>query len=147
MMHTLRATTQIAAPIERVFQLSTDIDTVRQTLAMTPVSGRTTGHVVLGDRVVWRGWKFFLPQVHHTLITGYTDPTFFQDTQEKGRFAFFQHDHHFTPTATGTQLDDEVRFTLPFGPLGVAVAHVILIPHIRGLLKKRFALLKQLAEN
>jgi ligand-binding SRPBCC domain-containing protein len=146
-MHTLRATTEINAPIERVFQLSTDIEIVRQTLALAPVEGRTTGHVVLGDRVVWSGWKFFLPTTHHTLITAYTDPTFFQDTQEKGRFAFFQHDHHFTPTATGTRLDDEVRFTLPFGPLGAAVAHLVLIPHIRSLLEKRFALLKRLAEK
>jgi ligand-binding SRPBCC domain-containing protein len=146
-MPTLRATTLIAAPIDRIFLLSTHIDTVRQTLALTPVEGRTTGHVVLNDRVVWRGWKFFLPQVHHTLITGYTFPTFFQDTQEKGRFASFQHDHHFTETPTGTRLDDEVRFTLPFGFLGATVARLILIPHIEGLLSKRFALLKHLAET
>jgi ligand-binding SRPBCC domain-containing protein len=146
-MHTLRAATTIEAPIERCFLLSTHIDTVRQTLALTPVSGRTEGHVVLGDRVVWRGWKFFLPQVHHTLITGYLYPTFFQDTQEKGRFAHFQHDHRFTPTPTGTQLHDEVRFTLPFGPLGRVVARLVLIPHIEGLLRKRFALLQRLAET
>lgn len=146
-MHTLRATTEIDAPIDRVFLLSTHIETVRQTLALTPVSGRTTGHVVAGDRVIWRGWKFGLPQAHHTLITAYTFPTFFQDTQERGRFAHFQHDHHFTPTPTGTRLHDEVRFALPFGPLGAIVARLILIPHIEGLLAKRFALLKHLAET
>ena len=144
---TLRATITIAAPIERCFLLSTHIDTVRQTLALTPVAGRTTGHVVLNDRVTWRGWKFGLPQVHHTLITGYVFPTFFQDTQEKGRFAAFQHDHHLAEIPTGTRLDDEVRFALPFGPLGAFVARWILVPHIRTLLQRRFALLKRLAET
>ena len=146
-MHILRATTSIAAPIQRVFLLSTHIDTVRTTLGLTPVEGRTSGHVVLGDRVVWRGWKFLLPQVHHTLITGYQAPCFFQDTQERGRFAFFQHDHHFTERAGTTELQDEVRFQLPFGPLGRIVARLILIPHIEKLLRQRFALLKRLAET
>ena len=145
--HILRDSIVLAAPIERCFLLSTHIDTVRETLALKPVAGRTSGHVVLGDRVTWRGWKFFLPQVHHTLITGYTPPTFFQDTQEKGRFAFFQHDHHLSATPDGTLLEDEVRFTLPFGPAGRLVARLILIPHIRGLLRQRFALLKRLAET
>jgi ligand-binding SRPBCC domain-containing protein len=145
--HILRDSTTIAAPIERCFLLSTHIDTVRQTLALTPVAGRTSGHVVMGDRVTWRGWKFFLPQVHHTLITQYREPTFFQDTQERGRFARFRHDHHLTETIDGTLLEDEVRFALPFGPLGRLVARVILIPHIRKLLRQRFALLKRLAET
>lgn len=146
-LHTLRATATIAAPLERVFLLSTHIETVRTTLALTPVGGRTTGHIVLGDRVVWRGWKFFLPQVHHTLITGYTFPTFFQDTQERGRFAYFQHDHHLSAIPHGTLLEDEVRFALPFGPAGRLVARLVLIPHIRKLLRQRFALLKRLAET
>ncbi|RXH58459.1 SRPBCC family protein [Granulicella sibirica] len=145
--HILRHSTTIAAPIDRCFLLSTHIDTVRQTLALTPVAGRTSGHVAMGDRVTWRGWKFLLPQVHHTLITGYCYPTFFQDTQERGRFARFQHDHHLTETPSGTLLEDEVRFALPFGPLGRLVARLILIPHIRKLLRQRFALLKRLAES
>lgn len=147
MTYTLRATTLIAAPIERCFLLSTHIDTVRQTLALTPVQGPASGHVVLHDGVVWRGWKFLLPTTHHTLITGYTFPTFFQDTQEKGRFAAFQHDHHLRATPAGTELHDEVRFALPFGLLGRGVARLILIPHIEKLLKKRFALIRQLAES
>lgn len=145
--HVLHASTSIAAPIDRVFLLSTHIETVRATLGLRPVAGRTSGHVVLGDRVTWRGWKFLLPQVHHTLITGYRYPTFFQDTQERGRFAFFQHDHHFTESGGVTRLQDEVRFRLPFGALGRLVSRLILVPHIDGLLRNRFLLLKRLAET
>jgi ligand-binding SRPBCC domain-containing protein len=166
---TVRESVRIHAPIERLFHLSTQLSLVQQTLGMRPIdtgvaNGITSGHVVANSRVVWRGWKFGLPTQHHTLITSYepphptTDPkhtaeAFFQDTQERGRFAFFQHDHHFaeftdaTTSAPITELRDEVRFTLPFGPLGRIAAKVLLQPHIRHLCRQRFALLKQLAEG
>jgi len=168
-MNIVRESIRIHAPIDRLFQLSTSLALVQQTLGMQPLdtgvpNGLTSGHIVANSRVVWRGWKFGLPTQHHTLITGYepphpaTDPNltaqaFFQDTQERGRFAFFQHDHHFTEFpdpathAPITELRDEVRFTLPFGPLGQIAARLLLQPHVRSLCRQRFALLKELAEG
>ncbi len=169
----VRENVTIQAPIERLFQLSTSISLVRKTLGMTPIEtgvagGLTSGNVVANSRVVWRGWKFGLPTQHHTLITGFIPPhehlsrfehhdvtaeAFFQDTQERGRFAFFQHDHHFyefADAATGasmTELRDEVRFALPFGPLGRIAAQVLMKPYIERLCRQRFAMLKELAEG
>ncbi len=138
---------------------------------MTPTNtpgSLTSGHVVANSRVVWRGWKFGLPTRHHTLITAFIPPhqhltrighhdltaeAFFQDTQEQGRFACFRHDHHFsefTGESTGapiTELLDEVLFELPFGPFGRIAARLLLRPYIKRLCRKRFALLKQLAEG
>jgi len=166
---TVRETVQIHAPIERLFHLSTQLSLVQKTLGMRPIdtgvaNGITSGHVVANSRVVWRGWRFGLPTQHHTLITSFIPPhqtltlnhtaeASFQDTQERGRFAFFQHDHHFTEltdpatNAPITELRDEVRFTLPFGPLGRIAALLLLQPTIRRLCRKRFALLKNLAEG
>jgi len=170
---TVRESVLVHAPIERLFQLSTHLALVQQTLGMRPIdtgvpNGVTSGHVVANSRVVWRGWKFGLPTQHHSLITAYTPPhqdpsrlghddvtaeAFFQDTQERGRFTFFQHDHHFaefTDQATRkptTELRDEVHFDLPLGPLGRLAARFLLTPYIRRLCRKRFALLKQLAEG
>ncbi|MGD0648693.1 MAG: hypothetical protein ABR971_11935 [Acidobacteriaceae bacterium] len=172
-MFTVRESVLIHAPIERLFQLSTNLALVSETLAMkaidTGVSGGiTSGHVVANSRVVWRGWKFGLPTQHHTLITAFIPPhealnrighhdvtasAFFQDTQERGRFAFFQHDHHFTEFSTGptrapiTELRDEVSFELPFGLLGRITARLLLQPTIHRLCRQRFALLKELAEG
>jgi ligand-binding SRPBCC domain-containing protein len=162
-MNTVRESIRIHAPIDRLFQLSTNLALVQETLGMHPVhtgvaGGLTKGHILANSRVVWSGWKFGLPTQHHTLITAYAPPhlsneAFFQDTQERGRFAFFQHDHHFhqsTDPATNTpltELSDEVRFTLPFGPLGALAARALLTPYIRRLCRKRFARLKSLAES
>jgi len=170
---TVQESVLIHAPIDRLFQLSTHLALVQQTLGMKPIdtgapSGITNGHVVANSRVVWRGWKFGLPTQHHSLITAFILPhehvasvghpeitaeAFFQDTQERGRFAFFQHDHHFsefTDRVSGelnTELRDEVHFTLPFGPPGQVAAILLLKPYIRRKCRKRFALLKELAEG
>jgi len=154
---TLRDRVVIEAPVERCFRLSTSIDVVALTLGMRPVEGRLGGMIEAGDQLVWRGWKFGLPQMHETLITGYREPRggepgFFQDTMGRGRFAAFQHDHHFFVETQGgaierTRLEDELRFAMPFGWAGAMVGRMVMVPHIRGLLRRRFALLKRLAEG
>jgi ligand-binding SRPBCC domain-containing protein len=144
---TLRDSVVIDAPIELCFRLSTSIEVVGLTLGMRPVEGKLGGMILAGDQLVWRGWKFGLPQMHETLITGFEEPRFFQDTMGRGRFAAFQHDHHFMDTQGGTLLEDELRFSMPLGWVGDVVGRVVMIPHIKGLLKRRFALLKRLAEG
>ena len=158
----------IHAPIERVFALSTRVELVKDTLGMELVDSAlpnaiTSGHIAAHARVHWRGWKFGLPTSHHTLITGFAPPerqptgevtASFQDSQERGRFAFFQHDHFFrqaydphNPSTVLSELHDELRFALPFGPLGRLAATLLLAPHIRRLARRRFAMLKALAEG
>jgi ligand-binding SRPBCC domain-containing protein len=153
-MFSVKDEIHIVAPVERVFLLSTSVEVVRLTLGMRPVGGSggwragpAAGLVVAGDTVEWRGWKFGLPQVHVSVISGYRAPEFFQDTQLRGRFAAFQHDHHFEAAEGGTALWDEVRFSLPFGVLGRVVGERVMVPHVAGLLRARFALLKGLAEG
>ena len=146
-MYIVKDSVHINAPIERVFLLSTHIEIVRQSLGMRPVAGKTTGMVLPGDTVEWRGWKFGLPQMHTSIISGYDEPTFFQDTQLRGRFARFQHDHHMEWVDGYTLAYDKVKFSLPFGVLGKIVAKNIMVPHITGLLAHRFSVLKRIAEG
>jgi ligand-binding SRPBCC domain-containing protein len=146
-MYTVKDSVHIDAPIDRVFLLSTNIELVQQTLGMRPVAGRVTGLVLAGDTVSWRGWKFGLPTRHTSVISRYEAPAFFQDTQLRGRFARFQHDHHMHWVDGQTLAYDKVRFSLPFGMLGKLVAKRVMVPHIARLLAARFALLKRVAEG
>ena len=150
----LRDSTAIHAPIDRCFQLSTCLALVQQELGFRAVSGRTTGFVQAGDTVRWEGWQLGLKHFHVTKISGFDYPTFLQDTMLDGRFQHFQHDHHLreshdaaTSNQQGTVLEDELRFALPFGPLGHAVARYIMVPHIRNLMRSRFARIKRIAES
>lgn len=140
----------VNAPIERCFLLSTSLELVKRSLKMRLVDSRSTkarGLVVGGDRLLWRGWVFGLPQVHETLITNYERPDFFQDSMGRGRFKRFQHDHFFTEIGGRTLLNDKVRFSLPLGWVTKPLARFVVMPHISRMLRRRLELLKRVAES
>ncbi|MDE3186021.1 MAG: hypothetical protein KGM96_00685 [Acidobacteriota bacterium] len=143
----VREATTAHAPIERLFLLSTCIELVRQELKMRPVRGRTSGHVVGGDTIRWEGWQLGLPQMHESLIEHFHPPVFFRDRMIAGRFATFEHDHHFIDRGGTVELRDEVRFIMPLGWPGALVGRWIMVPHIRGLMRRRFAHIQRLAEG
>ena len=145
---TVRDEIVVHAPAGRCFLLSTSVEIVAQVLRMHPVRGRTSGLVVSGDTVRWQGWQLGLPQFHESLIERFEPPVFFRDRMIAGRFASFEHNHSFTDRGDGTVLlSDEVRFTMPFGWPGQLAGEWILVPHIQGLLRRRFRLLKSIAES
>jgi ligand-binding SRPBCC domain-containing protein len=146
-LFTVSDTIHVHAPIERCFLLSTNIQLVEKTLGMHPVGGKTEGMVVGGDRLLWGGWKFCLPQLHESLITRYEQPEFFQDTMQRGRFKRFQHDHNFIEIDGQTLLTDKLRFSMRLGWLGKKVAQYVMVPYISKLLRRRMELLKQVAES
>lgn len=144
----LRDEVLVRAPAERCFLLSTSVAIVQRELGMRPVRGRTSGLVTAGDTVRWEGWQLGLPQFHESLIAPFEFPTFFRDSMIAGRFASFQHDHSFVDSGNGVVLlRDELRFSMPFGWAGALVGRWVMVPHIRGLLRRRFALLKRIAES
>lgn len=143
----LRGSVLIQAPIDRCFLLSTNVVIVHQELGMHAVSGRTSGFVREGDTIRWEGWQLGLPNFHVSQINSFDPPYFFQDRMIDGRFKLFEHDHRLKETAQGTLLEDELRFSMPFGFLGHLVGRLILVPHIKGLMRKRFAKLKNIAET
>lgn len=150
-MFVLKDSTHIAAPLERVFLLSCSLAIVERELGMHPVAGkgssRTEGLVIGGDRIRWEGWQLGFWNYHVSLISAYEPYEFFQDTMIEGRFRAFQHDHHFAEIGGQVLLKDTVRFSLPFGILGRLVGKYIMVPHIAGLMRRRFALLKRIAES
>ncbi len=146
-MFRLKESVHVNAPLERCFLLSTSIDLVRRTLQMRPVEGKTSGLIEDGDQLLWRGWKFGIPAMHETLITGYKRPTFFQDTMGRGYFRHFQHDHHFHFIDGHTIMWDIVRFSLPLGKPGHLVGKQVVVPHVLNLMSSRFAMIKRLAES
>lgn len=146
-MYRLKESIHVNAPIDRCFLLSTSIQIVEKTLRLKPVAGQTSGLVVDGSRLTWRGWKFGLPARHETVITRYDRPHFFQDTMARGMFRQFSHDHRFEDIDGHTLLIDIVRFSMPLGPMGKLMAKQVVIPHILDTMQRRFQLLKRIAEG
>ena len=146
-MFRVKESMHVNAPADRCFLLSTNIGLVQKIIGLKAVEGKSSGLVVGGDQLVWRGWKFGIPAMHETLITGYDRPVFFQDTMGRGRFASFQHDHHFQEVGGYTLLRDIVKFSLPLGFAGHFVGKYIVVPHVLHLMQRRFQLLKRIAEG
>ena len=113
--------TPIAAPIDRVFDLSRSVDAHLSSTAATGervVGGTTSGLLSLGDTVTWSAVHFGVRQRLTVEITACDAPHFFEDTMRKGAFKSMIHRHHFEPSADGTLMRDVFEFEAPLGPLG-----------------------------
>ncbi|MCU1318523.1 MAG: hypothetical protein JWP98_41, partial [Edaphobacter sp.] len=98
-MFVVKDSIHINAPIERCFLLSTNLKFVTQLFNMRLVakrSSRASGTILGGDRLLWRGWKFGLPQTYESVITGFERPAFFQNTVKGGRLQQLQIDHYLS---------------------------------------------------
>src|SRR4051794_14315537 len=105
-MTVIDLTTDIDAPIERVFDLARDLDLHAASMAHTgerAVAGRTTGRVEVGDTVTWRARHFGLWWSLTSRITAVEAPVRFEDVQERGPFAWFRHEHRLEAVGGGTR--------------------------------------------
>ncbi len=146
-MFVIRHSLVVHAPISRCFALSTSVEVVHRELHMAPVEGRISGLVQSGDYIRWEGMQLGFWNYHVSKIYDFEPPFYFRDRMIAGRFKKFEHDHRLTSSAGGTQLSDEIRFDMHFGPLGRVAGALILKPHITKLLHRRFRLIKRLAEG
>ena len=149
-MTVIDLTTQIDAPIERVFDLARDLDLHARSMAHTgerAIAGRTTGRVEAGDSVTWRARHFGLWWSLTSRVTVVEAPTRFEDIQERGPFAWFRHEHRFESIGNGTRMRDHWEHRSPFGPIGRIVDRLVLGRYMRSLLVTRNTALKRQAER
>ena len=149
-MVTIELRTFIAAPPERVFDLSRSIDLHTRSMAHTReevVAGRTSGLIGLGETVTWRARHLGVRQRLMVRISGYERPRWFRDELVRGAFATMVHDHHFAPVDGGTEMRDLFRFSAPAGPLGRLVERLLLTAYMTRLLANRNVAMKAMAEG
>ena len=77
------------------------------------------------------------PAKWKTLIEDWQPPVQFVDTQLKGPYKLWHHTHSFAQMGKGTLLTDKVRFKLPFGFLGHAVAQTFVQKDVESIFKYR----------
>jgi ligand-binding SRPBCC domain-containing protein len=111
------------------------------------VAGVTTKLIGDGESVTWRGRHFGFMLQHTSRITRYEPPTFFQDVMTAGMFKSFEHDHRFQEQDGETVMKDELRFSAPFGVLGLMAERLVLRNHLTRFLRERNKFVKQVAES
>jgi len=142
--------TEIAAPVETVFDLSRSIDLHVESTSQTnerAIGGTTTGFIQHGETVTWEATHFFIRQRLTVRIEQFDRPHHFRDSMVSGAFQRFDHDHHFEACDIGTLMTDVFDFTSPLGPLGHLANWLFVTRHMRRLLERRNEIVKTIAES
>ncbi len=142
---------QIAAPIQRCFDLSRSIEVHLLGTERTgerAVDGVTTGLIGPGEFVRWRAKHLGVCQHLTSKITAFDSPRHFQDTMIEGAFKFMQHDHFFTAIAESrTEMRDRFTFAAPLSVLRNIAEQLFLKRYMDSFLRHRNEILKQVAES
>lgn len=149
-MPIIELTTEIRAPIERVFDLARSIDLHVKTASGSDeraVSGVTTGLIGLDQEVTWEARHFGVVQRLTVRITEYDRPRRFCDSMVRGAFRRLDHEHLFEERSDVTLMMDKFDFASPMGALGRIVDRVFLADYLKKFLLQRGQIIKNVAES
>ncbi len=149
-MPTIHLTTFIAAPIERVFDLSRSIELHKKAMAHTgeqAVAGTTMGLIGLDETVTWKAKHLYKTRIMKVRITAMQPPYSFTDELVEGAFRSMKHEHHFKPIENGTLAIDFFNFETPYGALGIMLNNVFLRRYMERLLNQRNQTIREYAES
>ena len=146
----IHLTSFIAAPQERVFDLSRSIDLHKSSMKKydeSIIDGKQTGLLDLNESVTWTARHLFKQRVIRVRLTKLQRPDYFVDEQEEGDFRMMKHEHYFKPIENGTILIDQFHFETPFGFFGKWINKLYLEKYMTRLLNERNQVIKQVAEG
>jgi len=138
--------TELPSSLEAAFELSLSVDAHTSSMSRSgerAVAGVTSGVLVLGDTVTWRGRHFGIPFTMTSTISEYDAPHRFVDEQVSGPFRRWWHEHRFEVVAGRTLMIDVVEFESPAGPLGRVADRLVLTAYMTRLLRTRNAWLAE----
>ncbi len=145
----IHLTTFIAAPQERVFDLSRSVALHKSSMKDHDekiVDGTMSGLMNLNDTVTWTAKHLFKQRRLKIRITKLQRPEYFIDEQEAGDFKLMKHEHYFKPIENGTIMIDQFHFETR-GFMGNLVNRFYLEKYMTQLLKLRNKMIKEVAEG
>lgn len=125
----LEASVDIDAPVDEVFAFFSNAENLGaitpeslhfQILSPLPIEMRS------GAIIDYRIRLMGAPMRWRTEITAWEPNRRFIDSQRRGPYKLWEHEHLLEAIDGGTRMIDQVRYALPFGPLG-AIAHALFV--------------------
>ena len=134
--HLLERSQLVPTPLEQTFEFFAD---PRNLEAITPPwlgfrIVEAPERLRQGSLLRYRLRLFRVPVRWTTEITDWDPPHGFADTQLRGPYSLWVHEHRLERTATGTRVTDRVRYRVPLGPAGRAANRLL----VRGWLDEIF---------
>jgi ligand-binding SRPBCC domain-containing protein len=148
-MPLIHLTNFIAAPIERVFDLSRSVALHKRSMSKygeQAINGKTSGLMDLGETVTWKAKHVYKERIMTVKITSLQRPFAFTDEQVKGDFKMMKHEHFFKPTDNGTIMIDQLFYELS-GVLSKWINAFYLVDYMTKLLEERNDTIKSVAEG
>ena len=149
-MTRIHLTEFIAAPVERIFDLSRSINLHQISTAGTnekAVAGVLSGLINKDETVTWEAKHLLKTRRFTSKITEMQRPDSFTDEMIKGDFKSFRHEHHFKTVENGSLMIDIVEFEAPYGSIGKLATVLFLRSYLEKFLLKRNAVIKEYAET
>ena len=149
-MPTIDLTTFVAAPVDRIFDLSRSIDLHKKSMAdrnEKAVSGTTAGLIELDETVTWKAKHLFKTRILKTKITEMNKPFSFTDEMMDGDFKSMKHEHHFRQIDNGSLVIDLFSFETPYCAFGKIANTIFLTNYMKKLLEQKNRAIKDYAES
>jgi len=149
-MPTIHLTTFIAAPIERVFDLSRHLSIYKvlmQDRKEKFSSGAASNLMSHGETITFHAKHFGKTRLVTTRVIELQKPSCFVEEQVKGDLLHFKHEHHFKSVDNGTIMIDLVDFDGPRDVIGKVIGKLYLKDYLEKFINKHNRLIQQYAES
>jgi uncharacterized protein (TIGR01777 family) len=84
------------------------------------------------------------PAYWRTLISNWSPPNFFTDSQLKGPYSIWEHTHRFISVQGGTLMTDEIIYKVPLGPIGHLLKTILIKNDVTKIFEYRNKKIKEL---
>ena len=149
-MPTIHLTTFIAAPVDRVFDLSRSIDLHKRSMHKRKeqaINGVTFGLINEGETVTWKAKHLYGTRFLKVKVSSMNRPFSFTDESVSGDLRNMKHEHNFRTIDNGTVMIDIFSYDIAYGPIGKLINKMYLVKYLEQLLEERNAMIKEYAEG
>lgn len=149
-MASIHITTFIAAPIERVFDLSRHLAIYKLVFQGRKAefrSGAASNLLGIGETISVLGKIAGKNRLTMLKITKLQKPASFTEEQVKGDLELYKHEHHFKPADNGTIVIDLLEFGPPKDILGRIIAKIHMKKYLEEFITKRNEMIRNYAET
>jgi ligand-binding SRPBCC domain-containing protein len=149
-VHILERRQRIERPIDEVFAFYGDarnLERITPPLLGFEVTTRDRIEMGAGTLIEYRLRLHRIPVKWRTRIEAWEPPQRFVDVQVKGPYSLWEHTHTFEADGPGgTIIEDRVRYSIPFGPLGELAQRLLVQRDLRRIFDyRRDAVARELA--